>query len=46
MEYGSLVRQDQNTSSKKNFTNPTYLKKGDTIMIVAPAGFVPDSTEI
>jgi muramoyltetrapeptide carboxypeptidase len=28
------------------FTKPTYLKKGDTIMIVAPAGFVPDSTEI
>ncbi|WP_396187528.1 LD-carboxypeptidase [Flavobacterium sp.] len=28
------------------FTKPSYLKKGDTIMIVAPAGFVPDSTEI
>jgi muramoyltetrapeptide carboxypeptidase len=46
MKYGTLVRQDQNTSSKMKFTKPTYLKKGDTIMIVAPAGFVPDSTEI
>ncbi len=46
MKYGNLVRQDQNTSSKMKFTKPAYLKKGDTIMIVAPAGFVPDSTEI
>lgn len=46
MKYGTLVRQDQNKSSKVKFTKPTYLKKGDTIMIVAPAGFVPDSTEI
>ena len=46
MKYGTLFRQNQNKSSKMKFTKPTYLKKGDTIMIVAPAGFVPDSTEI
>jgi muramoyltetrapeptide carboxypeptidase len=46
MNHGTLVRQDQNTSSKMKFMKPSYLKKGDTIMIVAPAGFVPDSTEI
>ena len=46
MKLGTLVRQNQNKSSKMKFTKPTYLKKGDTIMIVAPAGFVPDSTEI
>ena len=46
MNYGTLVRQNQNKSLKMKFTKPTYLKKGDTIMIVAPAGFVPDSTEI
>lgn len=46
MKYGNLVRQDQNTSSKMKFTKPNYLKRGDTIMIVAPAGFLPDSTEI
>ena len=46
MSYGTLVRQNQNKSLKMKFTKPTYLKKGDTIMIVAPAGFVPDSTEI
>ncbi len=46
MKHGNLVRQDQNKSSKMKFTQPTYLKKGDTIMIVAPAGFVADSTEI
>ena len=46
MKHGNLVRQNQNTSSKMKFTIPSYLKKGDTIMIVAPAGFVADSTEI
>ncbi|MBF2707691.1 S66 peptidase family protein [Flavobacterium soyangense] len=28
------------------YKKPPYLKKGDTIMIVAPAGFVSDATEI
>lgn len=41
-----LVRQDQNQPPSIRFIKPPYLKKGDTIMIVAPAGFVPDSTEI
>ncbi len=41
-----LVRQDQNQPQSIRFIKPPYLKKGDTIMIVAPAGFVPDSTEI
>lgn len=46
MKHGNLVRQNQNTNSKMKFTKPTYLQKGDTIMIVAPAGFITDSTEI
>ncbi len=41
-----LVRQVQNYPQSIRFIKPPYLKKGDTIMIVAPAGFVPDSTEI
>lgn len=46
MEHNNLVRQDQYTSSKMKFSKPSYLKKGDTLMIVAPAGFVTDLTEI
>lgn len=46
MEHNNLVRQDQYTSSKMKFSKPSYLKKGDTIMIVAPAGFITDSTDI
>jgi len=46
MKHGSQMRQNQNKLSKMKFTTPPFLKKGDTIMIVAPAGFVPDSTEI
>jgi len=46
MKQDPLVRQDQNKLQSMKFTKPSYLKKGDTIMIVAPAGFVPDSTEI
>lgn len=46
MKHASLVRQDQNKPQAMHFTKPPYLKKGDTIMIVAPAGFVPDTTEI
>ena len=46
MKHGHLVRQDQNKPQAMKFTKPPYLKQGDTIMIVAPAGFVPDSTEI
>ncbi len=46
MKHNNLVRQDQNKPTIMNFTNPPYLKIGDTIMIVAPAGFVSDSTEI
>jgi muramoyltetrapeptide carboxypeptidase len=46
MKHDRLVRQDQNKLKSMKFTKPPYLKKGDTIMIVAPAGFVPDSTEI
>lgn len=30
----------------KEYTIPPYLKNGDSIMIVAPAGFLTDSTEI
>ena len=37
-------RQDQFKPQSITFVKPQYLKKGDTIMIVAPAGFVPDST--
>lgn len=46
MKNDILVRQDQNKSQTMKFIKPPYLKKGDTIMIVAPAGFVSDSTEI
>jgi len=46
MKQGNLVRQDQNKPQTTAFVKPPYLKQGDTIMIVAPAGFVPDSTEI
>jgi muramoyltetrapeptide carboxypeptidase len=46
MKKEHLVRQDQTKPQKITFLQPQYLKKGDTIMIVAPAGFVPDSTEI
>ncbi|NDP27217.1 MAG: LD-carboxypeptidase [Flavobacterium sp.] len=46
MKQEHFVRQDQTKPQSIQFTKPPYLKKGDTIMIVAPAGFVPDSTEI
>lgn len=46
MKHNLVIRRDQNKSKSMKFIKPTYLKKGDTIMIVAPAGFVPDSTEI
>jgi muramoyltetrapeptide carboxypeptidase len=46
MKHDIVIRQDQNKSKSVKFIKPPYLKKGDTIMIVAPAGFVPDSTEI
>jgi muramoyltetrapeptide carboxypeptidase len=46
MKHNVVIRQDQNKSRSMKFSKPPYLKKGDTIMIVAPAGFVPDSTEI
>lgn len=46
MKKEHFVRQDQTKLQSMQFTKPPYLKQGDTIMIVAPAGFVPDSTEI
>ena len=46
MKQEHFVRQDQFKSKSMQYTKPPYLKQGDTIMIVAPAGFVPDSTEI
>lgn len=46
MKHNLVIRQDQNESKSMKFIKPTYLKKGDAIMIVAPAGFVNDSTEI
>lgn len=46
MKKEHFVRQDQLKPQSIQFIKPPYLKKGDTIMIVAPAGFVPDSTEI
>jgi muramoyltetrapeptide carboxypeptidase len=46
MKYRNIVRQDQTKPDKLHFTKPPFLKAGDTIMIVAPAGFVPDTTEI
>lgn len=46
MKQAHFVRQDQHKPHSMPFIKPPYLKKGDTIMIVAPAGFVPDSTEI
>lgn len=46
MEYGNFVSHSQSTPSTIEFTKPNYLKKGDTIMIVAPAGFINDFTEI
>ncbi|MWB96348.1 LD-carboxypeptidase [Flavobacterium sp. GA093] len=36
----------ESDKSIKNYTIPPYLKAGDSIMIVAPAGFLSDSTEI
>ncbi len=46
MRQKNLARQEQNDSKTMKFTKPSYLKKDDTIMIVAPAGFVMDSTEL
>lgn len=46
MNHDRLVRQNQTKPSSMKFKIPKYLTKGDTIMIIAPAGFVPDSTEI
>ncbi len=46
MKHSNLVRQDQNKSKKMKFSIPPYLKIGDSIMIVSPAGFVPDSTKL
>lgn len=46
MKNAPFVRQDQTKPLSIQFAKPPYLKQGDTIMIVAPAGFVPDSTEI
>lgn len=46
MKNNIATRQDQNKFQSNKFIKPPYLKMGDTIMIVAPAGFVPDSTEI
>jgi muramoyltetrapeptide carboxypeptidase len=46
MKNTPFVRQDQTKPLSIQFAKPDYLKQGDTIMIVAPAGFVPDSTEI
>ncbi|MDD5150032.1 MAG: LD-carboxypeptidase [Flavobacterium sp.] len=46
MRHKILARQERNDSRSMKFTKPPYLKKGDTIMIVAPAGFVADSTEL
>ena len=46
MKNEPFVRQNQTKPLSIEFVKPPYLKQGDTIMIVAPAGFVPDSTEI
>jgi len=46
MKQAHFVRQNQYKPQTMKFTKPPYLKQGDTIMIVAPAGFVPDTTEI
>ncbi len=40
------AQEERNNSKIMKFKIPPFLKKGDTIMIVAPAGFVPDSTEL
>lgn len=46
MRHKILAHQERNNSKMVKFIKPPYLKKGDTIMIVAPAGFVADSTEL
>ncbi|MEO8515846.1 MAG: LD-carboxypeptidase [Flavobacterium sp.] len=46
MKHNIVIRQDQNKAGTMKFTEPPFLKVGDTIMIVAPAGFIPDSTDI
>lgn len=46
MKYAISASQYQDNSKKIKYEKPPYLKKGDTIMIVAPAGFVLDSTEL
>ncbi len=46
MQLNILARMENNISRTIKCSKPPYLKKGDTIMIVAPAGFVADSTEL
>ena len=46
MRHKILARQERNDSKTMLFTKPAYLKKGDTIMIVSPAGFINDSIQL
>lgn len=46
MKNNSIIRQDQNKVGTMKFSKPPFLKVGDTIMIVAPAGFIPDSADV
>ena len=46
MHHKIVAQQERNNSKIMKFTMPPFLKKGDTIMIVAPAGFVPNPPEI
>ena len=46
MQHTISASQYQDNSKSIKYKKPPYLKKGDTIMIVAPAGFVLDSTEL
>jgi len=42
----SRVKEGEATSIKRDIIKPPYLKKGDTIMILAPAGRIKDKSSI
>lgn len=46
MKNNEVFREQHNNSDTIEFIKPPFLKKGDTIMIVSPAGFVADSNKL
>jgi muramoyltetrapeptide carboxypeptidase len=46
MNQDNFIRQDQSKPNSMSYIIPPYLNRGDAIMIVAPSGVVPDSSQI